>query len=287
MTRKDTLVYLTSKDSLKSGNVPARKQFTRELEYSFNFNDLLLINWLHDNNVNQLMGQHNLKYRMMADGKDFSISVLFVHNLGIQYYFDSITKVYLDDNTLITKIDLRIRKKFSLVLISNLTSRFLNGFDYSVDDSGKQVVTLNSALLTPLIWTFSCGFGINWKEFGSLNFGISGGKLTYIYETKIFSIRHITEYWAVPAGKNSLIEYGLSLQFLVNKEFLKRVHWDCDLLLFKNYNTPVDLNLKNLIGIRINKFLKTSIQTRVFYEEKVSKNLQLENLVSLGFFFHL
>lgn len=217
----------------------------------------------------------------------FSISNLFIHNLGFQNYFDSITKVYIDDNTFTTKIDLRIKKNYTLAFNSNLTSRWLEGFDYSINDSGKQTVILNSTFLTPLIWTFSFGVGVIWKDFGSLNLGLSGGKLTYIQQTKIFEIRHITEYYGVPAGKNHRFEYGLSLQFLVNKDFLKRVHWDCDLLLFKNYNAPVDLNFKNLIGIRINKFLKTSIQTRVFYEGKVSKNLQLENLVSLGFYVHL
>lgn len=288
MTRKDTLGLPGSPDTLKCENNPSRLRFTQELDYSVSFNDFLLMNWLHDKNVNQIMGLQNLKYRMIAmNDRGFSISNLFIHNLGFQYYFDSITKVYIDDNTLTTKIDLRIKTKYSVVLNSNLSSRWLRGFDYCINDSGKQIVILNSAFLTPLVWTFSLGVGINWKDFGSLNLGISGGKLTYIQQTKIFEIRHITEYWGVPAGKNHLFEYGISLQFLVNKDFHKWVHWDCDLLLFKNYNAPVNLNFKNMIGIRINKFLKTSIQTRVFYEKKVSKNLQLENLVSLGFYVHL
>jgi len=288
LTWKDTLGHPESPDSLKCEHNPSRLRFSQELDYSVSFSGFLFVNWLHDKNANQIMGLQNLKYRMIAENdQGFSISNQFNHNLGFQHYFDSITKVYIDDNTLTTKIDLRIKKNYTLAFSSNLTSRWLEGFDYSVNDSGKQTVILNSTFLTPLIWTFSLGVGVIWKDFGSLNLGLSGGKLTYIQQTKIFKIRHITEYYGVPAGKNHRFEYGLSLQFLVNKDFLKRLHWDCDLLLFKNYNAPVDLNLKNLIGIRINKFLKTSIQTRVFYEGKVSKNLQLENLVSLGFYVHL
>jgi hypothetical protein len=284
LTLKDTLEH---PDSLKHENNCNRFRVTQELDYSINFNGYLFVNWQHDKNASQVMGIQNLKYRMLMNDKGLSISSLFLHTLGFQHYFDSITKVYMDDNSLTTKIDLRIKNKWILVFNSNLTSRYLEGFDYSVDDSGKQITILNSAFLTPLIWIFSLGIGINWKDFGSLNAGITGAKLTYIRKTKIFGIRNITEYWGVPEGKNHLLEYGLSLQFLVNTDFLKRVHWDCDLLVFKNYDSPVDLTLKNLIGIRINKFLKTSIQTRVIYEEKVSKNLQLENLVSLGFYFHL
>lgn len=288
LIRKDSLRFPGSPDSVKTRNNPARLRIAQELEYSVSFNDYLFMNWLHDKNANQITCLQNLKYHMIAENdKGLSVSNQFIHNLGFQHYFDSITKVYTDDNTLSTKIDFRIKKNYTLSFNSNLASRWLQGFDYSVDDSGKQAIILNSKFLTPLIWTISLGFGLIWKDFGSLNLGISSAKLTYIQQTKIFEIRHVTEYWGVPEGKNHLLEYGLSLQFLVNKDFLDRVHWDCDLLLFKNYNTPVDLNFKNLVGIRINKFLKTSIQTRVFYEEKVSKNLQLENLVSLGFYVHL
>jgi len=58
------------------------------------------------------------------------------------------------------------------------------------------------------------------------------------------------------------------------------------LLIFKNYLKPVDLVLDNLVGIRINKFLKTSIRTHVTYESAVSRNLQIENMVSVGFGFN-
>jgi hypothetical protein len=288
MTRGDTLRSSGSSDSVRHEQNTSHLRFTGELDYSVTFSNLLLVNWLHEKNADQIMGLQNLKYRMVIENAhSLSISNLFIHNLGFQSYFDSITKVYLDDNTLTTKIDLRIKKNLSFVFNSNLTTQCLQGFDYGVNDSGKQVLLLNSAFLTPLVWTFSLGAGMTWKDFGSLTLGLTGGKLTYIRQTRIFSIRHITEFWGVSQGKNPLLEYGLSLQFLVNKDFLKRVHWDCDLLLFKNYNASLDLNFKNLIGIRINKFFKTSIQTRLFYEEKVSKNIQLENLVSIGLYVHL
>jgi hypothetical protein len=287
VARKDTVRSHTP-DSLNHPDNTSRLRFTGELEYSLTFSNLLLVNWMHENDADHIMGLQNLKYRTLVENSHgFSISNLFIHNLGIQSYFDSITKVYMDDNTLTTKIAFRIKKQYSFDFSSNLTTQCLQGFDYTVNDSGKQVLLLNSAFLTPLTWTFSLGAGITWKEFGSLTLGLTGGKLTYVRQTRIFKIRHIHEFWGVKEGKNPYLEYGLSLQFLVNKNFLKRVHWDCDLLLFKNYNCPIDLNVKNMIGIRINKFFKTSIHTRLFYEEKVSKNLQLENLVSIGFYLHL
>jgi hypothetical protein len=74
---------------------------------------------------------------------------------------------------------------------------------------------------------------------------------------------------------------------MIEKDILKKLHWNFDLLLFKNYNTPPDMILKNLFGLRINRFLKTSLQTRIFYEEKLSRQLQFENILSVGLNLHL
>jgi hypothetical protein len=77
------------------------------------------------------------------------------------------------------------------------------------------------------------------------------------------------------------------MQILLDKDVFKRVHWNCDVLIFKNYRKPVDLVMKSIIGIKITKYLRTSIQTRVFYEQEMSKSIQFENLVSLGLYFCL
>ena len=79
----------------------------------------------------------------------------------------------------------------------------------------------------------------------------------------------------------------MSFQLLIDKDLFKFLHWNCDLLLFKNYHAPVDLTLKNLFGFKISKLLRSNINTNILFEEKVSKHLQLENLISIGFNFHL
>jgi len=163
----------------------------------------------------------------------------------------------------------------------------MNGYDYSLNDSGLLVRMLNSSFLTPLTGIFSLGMGISIPSWGMLNIGISSGKLTYIYNTKIFETKMIENFYGVPKNKCIMFEYGLSFQLLIDKDVLKRVHMDCDFLFFKNYNAPVDITLKTLVGVKINRFLKTSILTKVLYEKMVSKNIQLENLVSIGFYFTL
>ena len=277
-----------SLDSLIKENPGKKVSYEQELDYSFSFSNFLFLNWHHDKNANQSILLQNLKYKFSLSGDSLvRFSGSFLHNLGLQSYFDSLTKIQTDDNTLNTRFDIRIHKNLNFTINSILTSRFMNGYDYSVDDSGSIVKILNSSFCTPLLWTFSGGFSVKWQGFGSFNLGLSTAKLTYVRDKSIFEKQKVTKFYGVPEGKGHLFEYGLSLQFLADKEFFKRVRWNCDLLVFKNYTSPVDVTLKNNFGIRINRFLKASIQTRVFYEETVSRSIQLENLVIFGFYVHL
>ncbi|MCX6245968.1 MAG: DUF3078 domain-containing protein [Bacteroidetes bacterium] len=274
-----------SPDSLSSGKKP---RFKHELEYSIALSSYLYMKWHHDKSAGNVILLQKLNYKFCFSRDSLvKFSGSLVHDLGIQSYFDSITKVHTDDNTLNTRFEIRIKKNLSFSINSNLASQLLNGYDYSVSSSGAGIRTLNSSFLTPLLWTFSGGFSLAWPMFGSLSVGFSSAKLTWIRDRSIFEKQKTEKFYGVPEGKNHLFEYGLSMQLMVDKDFCKKVKWNCDLLVFKNYNSPVDVSLKNNLGFRINNFLKAGIQTRVLYEEMISKSIQLENLVTFGVFVHL
>ena len=261
---------------------------THELDYTLAVDGLFLKNYQQSHDVNQAGINQNLKFLYSIDnGDEIKLTNSFIHNLGFRYFFDSIVQVNVDDNTLITRLEFSLFQKINITFNSNLTSRFLNGFDYMINDSGQQVKILNSAFMTPLIWTFSWGVGYSWVKFGSLNLGITGGKLTYIRERKIFDIQKVNSFYGIEKGKNHLFEYGMSFQLQIDKDLCNFLHWNFDLLLFKNYQMPIDMTFKNLFGIKINKFLKTSLSTKILYEEKLNKHLQFENLLSIGFNIHL
>lgn len=275
-------------NSFNIGSIPDKIRFTDELDYTLTTNGFIFINWLHDNNVNQVNMFQNFKYQcLLQNDRTFRFSGTFINNLGFQHYIDSITKVNIDDNILTSRLEIKIDGKFVFTINSNISSRLMNGFNYVTDGSGKQIKILNSSFLTPLIWTMSFGIGYLWKDLGFVNLGLSSGKLTSIMNKQIFTILEVTSYYGIERGSTHLLEYGFAFQLLINKDIFRIFHWDCDLLLFKNYSLPVDLAMKNLFGLRINKFLKATLQTRIFYEEKLCKNLQFENLLSVGLHLHL
>lgn len=259
-----------------------------DLEYSLSCTALLYKNRHQESSADLVSILHQLRYRFrVTNANRFKISNSFTHELGFQYFFDSISRFQPDENTLDTHVDFMIGKNLTLTVFSNLTTRFFNSYMYTTNQRGTLVKTLSAAFLTPLVWTFSTGFACVFPRLGTLSFGLSSAKLTGVRNRAVYTGQNITEFYGVPKEKSHILEYGLSMHFLADKDFLKRVHWNCDVLIFKNYRKPVDITMKNFIGIRINRFVKTSLQTRLSFENEASKKVQMEHLVSVGFYFNL
>ncbi len=266
-------------------NLPVKES----LEYSLTCSNFYYLNWARDKSTNNFMLLQSLKYLWQFEGKkNCKISNQWVHNLGAQFFFDSITRIHIDDNTITTRFEIPVIHNVFFTITSIINTRLLNGYDYRENDSGNLVRVLNSSFLTPLTWNISNGF--SWKSplLGSLTLGLSGAKITYVRDKSIYDRQKTTLFYGVPVGKGYLFEYGFSLQFIADKDLLKWMHWNCDFFLFKKHDAaPWDVNMKNQFGLKISRWFRLNIQTRLFYEEEVSMKLQFENLVSLGFFFNL
>jgi hypothetical protein len=266
-----------------SGHSLIRLRVTQRLEYALTLSGVFFINWERDHNNNHMMVIQDILYQCKGETeKRFRFTQKLVHHLGIQYFFDSIARFHIDDNQLETRLECRIRKNHGCFLSALFSTRLFNSYLISANDSGQVIRTLASSFMTPLTGLFSGGIQFKWPLFGSLNIGITSAKLTWIRDRSIYESLEVTTYYGVPQEKRYLFEYGLSIQLLINHDLLKWLHWDCDLIIFKNTNLPPDVSVKNNLGFRLTKFLKARIQTRLYYEECVSKKVQLENIVSMG-----
>ena len=280
----DSVNVLNLQNLSDSGESIVRLRITQHLDYTLTLSSLFFLNWKHEKNANQIVVLHDLVYQCQADNaRKFKIIQKITHHLGGQYFLDSIFRFHVDYNILETRLEWRLRKNHGIFLSSILSTRLFNEYTISVNDSGKLIQTLNSSFLTPGTGTFSGGFQFNWPRLGSLNFGLSSAKLTWIRNKQIYEALQTNIYCGVASDKKNRFEYGFSLQLMIDKELVKWMHWNCDLFLFKNIESPIDVAMRNRFTFRITKFLNTSIQTRLFYEEKISEKLQLENMVSVGF----
>jgi hypothetical protein len=275
-------------DTLHPIEKKIRFRIFQELEYSLSTSLLLFLNWKEDPESNHLDLMQNLKYKLLlGNERSFRFSNKLDHNLGFQYYFDSISGINTDDNTLTTRLEWDFHGKIGVIFNSTLATRILKGFDYHTDSNGAVIKVMNSSFLTPLIWTFSLGLGFTFKKAGTLTLEVSSAKLTYIRDRSVFKVRETHQFYGVPEDKNHIFEYGLGLQLLIDTWLFKKVHWESDIRIFKNWLSPVDLTVNNEFGMRVLKFLKIGMRTRIIYENEISKKIQIENLVSFGFFFKL
>jgi hypothetical protein len=268
-----------SEDSL------VRWRFSHDLEYAVFCTSIVFLNWQQGSNAGYVSFWHHVNYRsQVAGNRKIRISNSFSHDLGGQYFYDSIARFQPDENILETRFGVRIMKNLDVSVISMLSTRFFNAYGFMTDDAGNLVKSLVASFMTPLRWTCSPGFGLTLPELGTLTLGLSAARLTLVLNRKVYAQQGMSAFYGVPRSRMYLFEFGLSMHLLIEKVVLDRVRWNLDLLIFKNYHRPVDVAMKNVFAIRINKFLKASLQTRIYYEKEVSLHIQVEHLVSMGFF---
>ena len=186
-----------------------------------------------------------------------------------------------------TRLEARLIRRISLAAESEISTRLFNRFCIIPGDSNKSMRYLDAGFLTPMIWNLSGGLSVPLKDYGSLLLGITGARFTIVRDQRVFANPGVSSFYGVTPGHGPLFEYGLSLKLLIDHRFLKICRWYCDLLLFKAYHQPSDMQLKSLFEVRISRYWVLSVQTRIIYEHEVCPAIQLENLASFGFSFRL
>ena len=182
-----------------------------------------------------------------------------------------------------TRLEYRVEEVGGITLDSELGTCLLNHWEQIRIDSSRTARLLTSSFLSPMIWTFAGGISLRIPETGSVMAGITGGRLTLLRDTSVFAGKQAASCYGVKRGTNHLFEYGISLRFQADRIFWKILRWNCDLLVFKGYDKPADLNLKNIFEVRLASYIVISVQTRLLYEEDISRQLQVENMLSAGF----
>ena len=90
---KDTVVLVAIQNPADTAISPVRFSITQDLEYSFTCANMFFLNWQQDNGKNQVSLLQNIKYQSQFNNtRNFFINTTFVHDLGVQFFFDSISR---------------------------------------------------------------------------------------------------------------------------------------------------------------------------------------------------
>jgi hypothetical protein len=265
-----------------------RLRLDHSLDYALTCSNLWFSNWKQGDNTGTINLFQNVTYRTrIACRTRLAVSTMLTHDLGLRYLFDSIADFEPDNTILDTRIDLRLNKLLTFSFVSNISSRLFNAYGYESDSNGAPVKRLKSAFLTPLTVTFSAGFGLKYDPRSTVTLGISAARFTLVRNRSVYCSGRLLSYHGVPVTKTHLIEYGLSMHFMADRLVMKHVKWNCDLLVFKNFNKPADFSFRNQFAVAIGKYLKVTIRSRLLYNQEVSLQLQMENMVAFGLMLQL
>jgi hypothetical protein len=285
---KDSVPVSGLQDPSCTGDSPLRFRLDQAADYALTGSGFVFTNRAWGTDADYLTLFQRLDYRSQAVvGRNLLIGNRIVHELGVRYLPDSLAAFRPDETTLVTRLDAALCKRLSFSLSSNLVTRLFN--DYAVEAGPGTTARkyLQAAFLTPLQGTFSTCVKWTHPAFGSLDLGLSAAKLTWVLNRRVYNRVGLNDFYGVPEGQRFRFEYGLSLQLVSDRLFFKRIQWNCDLVIFKNHHRPIDISLKNNIGVRIGKYLRGSLRTRLIYEKDISPKLQTENMLSVGLYVKL
>ncbi len=227
---------------------------------------------------------HSFKCQFREErGHGLVFSGSFLHRLGLQYFFNDLVRVSTDENTLRIHLERNLAGPAGIGLDSDISTALLNNYDILWPDSGKIRRILKSAFLTPMVWNLTAGLNLGLGTTVSVLLGLSGARLTLVRNAGVYEALGVPVFFGVPSGKHTRLEYGLSLKFLMDKTFRNFFRWNADLLLFKNFAIPWDLNLKNSFEFRVSDYFVFTVQTKIVYDCDISRKVLWENLVSGGF----
>ena len=162
--------------------------------------------------------------------------------------------------------------RYSLIAQFNFNTQFDKGFD-------KENVRVISKFMAPGYFIETVGFAFNPGSGYQFDMGISL-KQTIIADTTL-SVRY-----GLNPGETVKNEGGISLGMKVEQDIATNVSLMSQLETFTNYLKPVSsttvLFTNEIVG-KINSYLSANLQLALAYDDNITTELQVKQVISIGF----
>lgn len=186
-------------------------------------------------------------------------------------------------------------EKWRYSALMKFRTQFDEGNDVVDADSlneGPQQVKI-SDFLAPAYLNLSLGMEYQEGELFSVLLSPLSGKLTVVNDDALAA----EGAYGVEPGRTTRIEVGAIFSGALRWVPMKNVRIESKLDLFSNYETPttIDVNFENLIILKANEYLSTSITTNLIYDEDVDvlredgsegPATQFKEVVAVGFMYN-
>jgi hypothetical protein len=230
-----------------------------------NFNQVSLTNW--------------------AAGGESALSATALGNAFVKYrkndlYFESVLDAGFgfittksqslrkneDKIELNAKFGKKAKGKFYYAGMLNFRTQMAPGYNFPDD------TPIISRFLAPGFLSLALGMDYKPNDWFSMFVSPATGRSTFVLDTALSNLGQ----FGVTPGNNVRFEFGAYLRARLQKDLVKNVSVVSNLQLFNNYSDPIkaqraniDVNWENLILIKANKWLTTSIFTNLIYDHDV------------------
>ncbi len=240
-----------------------------------NINQGSLTNWASGGEQNTLginaIFNYGINYRKGRDTWDnfFDLAIGF-QNASSYGRFRKI-----DDRIDVTsKYGYQLNKKWYAGVLGNFNTQSLTGYDYNTN-------TKISNFLTPGKILASLGIDFRQTEAFSIFFSPVTSRWILKRDAYFFSLNK----FGVPAYKKTYNELGAYLTAKFNKKINKWARYSGRVDLFSNYYRKpwnIDLFFTNLLSMKFNKWLGTTVSVDLLYDDDVIKRTQLKEILGIG-----
>jgi len=243
---------------------------------ALNFNQVSLTNW--------------------AAGGQSALSATAIGNVFVKYrkndvYFESVLdggfgfittksnplRKNEDKIELNAKFGEKAKGKFYYAGMLNFRTQMAPGYNFPDE------TTIISRFLAPGFLSLALGMDYKPNDWFSMFISPATGRSTFVMDQRLadlgqFGVTAATYDLGVKTsdGKRYRFEFGAYLRARLQKDLVKNISIISNLQLFNNYSDPIkpqraniDVNWENLILIKANKWLTTSIFTNLIYDHDV------------------
>jgi len=183
---------------------------------------------------------------------------------------------------------------WALTTLLDFRTQMTNGYNYSVDDLGVQQKDIISRLLAPGYLALSVGAEYKPNNTFYVMASPVSGKLTFVMDEALSNLGS----FGVDVGKTLRKELGAIINLRYSKEIAKNINYETKLNLFQAYRkgAMVDMMWDNLLQLKVNDFISSTISAQMIYDEDVlftnedgslEPRLQSKYVFNVGFLFSI
>jgi len=169
---------------------------------------------------------------------------------------------------------------------SNILTQFDNGYEFSEDENGQEIRTLETKFLSPGFFKF--GLGMLWKKSDNLKVNFAPSTIRFITADERFTTTpgYVDgDFFGLDEGETVRTEFGASVGAYAKFPLMENITLENILNLYSNYledpqNVDIDYTLN--LNLTVNKYITTNFTFQAIYDDNAVGAFQIREVLGVG-----